>query len=72
MKKIDLLNITGQEVAELCGYGELYRKGINQFNEENFDQLLSDFAKFNNCINLNPLIHLLSEEECKQLEKLIN
>lgn len=60
--KVDLLNITGKEVAELCGYGELYQKGIDKKIEENFDKLRSDL-EFDNCVNLNSEIHLLVEEE---------
>lgn len=40
MKKIALLNITGQEVAELCGSGELYQRGVQQLIDESLNKLL--------------------------------
>lgn len=71
MNEVGLLNITGQQVAELCGCGELYQKGINKKIEENFDKLLYDL-EFDNCVDLNTQIELLSEEECKELDKIVN
>lgn len=58
--KVDLLNITGKEVAELCGYGELYQKSVDKKIEEIFDKLRTDL-EFDNYVNLNSEIHLLDE-----------